>query len=188
MRISEVFRIGLKRAAKVWRRQRKGKGSSVSVLNKIWNEKYSSEELMVRLKFIIGLCLTFTLMGIIFTILFSVIFVQQPLKAISPIDQKFFEVIIPVASFLCGILSGIMLNGSNQQALDAVQNTMKSFNEQSKAAQKAPEAYAPAPESAPPARPVREPVTRTEPSLEALPPQPGFGGKLAPPPAPQPEI
>jgi len=111
----------------------------MDVLNKLWNEKYSSEELMVRLKFIIGLCLTFTLMGIIFTILYSVIFVQQPLKAISPIDQKFFEVIIPVASFLCGILSGIMLNGSNQQALDAVQNTMKNFSDAGKQAAKPPE-------------------------------------------------
>lgn len=130
----------------------------MGVLNKIWNEKYSAEELMVRLKFIIGLCLTFTLMGIIFTILYSVIFVQQPLKAISPIDQKFFEVIIPVASFLCGILSGIMLNGSNQQALDAVQNTMKNFSDAGKQAAKAPE---PMRESPPPS-PVH---ARIEPSI-----------------------
>ena len=163
----------------------------MNVLSRIWSEKYSSEELMVRLKFIIGLCLTFTLMGIIFTILWSVIFVQQPLKAISPIDQKFFEVIIPVASFLCGILSGIMLNGSNQQALDAVQNTMKSFNEAGKQAQAAPQGLGATisyTERAQPMPPQQKPTQRTEPSLDALPPQPGFGGKLAPPPAPQPEI
>jgi len=160
----------------------------MSVLNKIWNEKYSSEELMVRLKFIIGLALTFTLMGIIFTILFSVIFVQQPLKSISPIDQKFFEVIIPVASFLCDILSGIMLNGSNQQALDAVQNTMKNFNEAGKQAQSAPQGVG-ATISYSERLPAQQRATpRSEPSLDALPPQPGFGGKLAPPPAPQPEI
>lgn len=133
----------------------------MDVLNKLWNEKYSSEELMVRLKFIIGLCLTFTLMGIIFTILYSVIFVQQPLKAISPIDQKFFEVIIPVASFLCGILSGIMLNGSNQQALDAVQNTMKNFSDAGKQAAKPPEPMKELPTS-----PTPSPVhARIEPSI-----------------------
>jgi len=133
----------------------------MDVLNKLWNEKYSSEELMVRLKFIIGLCLTFTLMGIIFTILYSVIFVQQPLKAISPIDQKFFEVIIPVASFLCGILSGIMLNGSNQQALDAVQNTMKNFSDAGKQAAKPPEPM----REVPPPSPVQ---ARVEPSIDPV--------------------
>ena len=117
----------------------------MSVLNKVTDkvlEKghlYTPEELMVRLKFIIGICLTLTLMGIIFTILYSVIFVTQPLKAIAPIDQKFFEVIIPVASFLCGILSGIMLNSSNAQALDAVQKTMANFKDAGAQAAKAPE-------------------------------------------------
>jgi hypothetical protein len=34
------------------------------------------------------------------------------LDAISPIDTKFFELIIPIATFLSGTLSGIMLGGS----------------------------------------------------------------------------
>lgn len=149
---------------------------------------YTPEELMVRLKFIIGICLTLTLMGIIFTILYSVIFVTQPLKAIAPIDQKFFEVIIPVASFLCGILSGIMLNSSNAQALDAVQKTMATFKDTSAQAGKLPEGLstsvgAPAPKAA---------ASRVEPVLdpgaEVVPVTTGFKGKLAPPPAAQPEI
>ena len=143
---------------------------------------YTPEELMVRLKFIIGLCLTATLMGIIFTILYSVIFVTQPLKAIAPIDQKFFEVIIPVASFLCGILSGIMLNSSNQQALDAMKQTMQTF--------KAPSPPPPEPVSAPTPPPASAPI-RKEPTLAEPPVVPvttGFKGKLAPPAAPQPEI
>ena len=72
-------------------------------------ERYTENELMVRLKFIIGVCLALTLIGIVFTVLYSIMFVTQPLNAISPIDQKFFELIIPVATFLCGTLSGIML-------------------------------------------------------------------------------
>lgn len=158
----------------------------MGVLSRIWNEKYSSEELMVRLKFIIGLCLTFTLMGIIFTILFSVIFVQQPLKAISPIDQKFFEVIIPVASFLCGILSGIMLNGSNQQALDAVQNTMKNFSGAQTQAAKAPDGL-----SASISYTSAAPAKRTEPTIDPVSSAPvitGYGGKPAPVQPPHPEI
>lgn len=149
---------------------------------------YTSEELMVRLKFFIGVCLTLTLMGIIFTILYSVIFVTQPLKAIAPIDQKFFEVIIPVASFLCGILSGIMLNGSNQQALDAVQNTMKTFKDTSAQAAKAPDGLGVSINYQSGATATNK---RVEPVLEDAPVVPvttGYKGKLAPPPAPQPEI
>jgi len=79
-------------------------------------ERYTENELMVRLKFIIGVCLALTLIGIVFTVLYSIMFVTQPLNAISPIDQKFFELIIPVATFLCGTLSGIMLAGSGKEA------------------------------------------------------------------------
>jgi hypothetical protein len=64
----------------------------------------------------IGACLAFTLIGIIFVVLYSIIFVTQPLDAISPIDSKFFELIIPVATFLCGTLSGIMLAGTGREA------------------------------------------------------------------------
>ena len=78
--------------------------------------KYSEAELMAMLKFVVGLCLAATLMGIVFVVLYSIIFVTQPLNAISPIDQKFFELIIPIATFLTGTLSGIMLAGGNKEA------------------------------------------------------------------------
>jgi hypothetical protein len=77
---------------------------------------YTEEQLMARLKFFIGICLSFTLVGIVFVVLYSIIFVTQPLNAISPIDQKFFELIIPIATFLTGTLSGIMLAGGDKDA------------------------------------------------------------------------
>lgn len=77
---------------------------------------YTEDQLMVRLKFFIGICLALTLTGIVFVVLYSIIFVTQPLNAISPIDQKFFELIIPIATFLTGTLSGIMLAGGNKEA------------------------------------------------------------------------
>jgi hypothetical protein len=76
------------------------------------NRKYTESELMTLLKFIVGLSLATTLVGIVFAVLYSIIFVTQPLDAISPIDTKFFELIIPIATFLSGTLSGIMLGGS----------------------------------------------------------------------------
>ena len=77
---------------------------------------YTEEQLMARLKFFIGICLALTLFGIVFVVLYSLIFVTQPLNAISPIDQKFFELIVPIATFLTGTLSGIMLAGGDKDA------------------------------------------------------------------------
>jgi hypothetical protein len=78
--------------------------------------RYTEEQLMVRLKVFIGAILGLTLFGIVFVVLYSLIFVTQPLNAISPIDTKFFELIIPIATFLTGTLSGIMLAGNNKEA------------------------------------------------------------------------
>jgi chemotaxis response regulator CheB len=58
-------------------------------------------------------------------VLYSLIFVTQPLNAISPIDQKFFELIVPIATFLTGTLSGIMLSGGDK---DAQKEALKAAN------------------------------------------------------------
>jgi hypothetical protein len=85
--------------------------------NKQPQPRLTNSQLMARLKFIVGVALTITLLGIVFSVLYSLIFVPQPLDAISPIDTKFFELIIPIATFLSGTLSGIML-GSNKEKDD----------------------------------------------------------------------
>ena len=86
-------------------------------------EKYTTEELNARLKFFIGIVLGLTLFGIVFVVLYSLIFVTQPMNGMSPVDNKFFELIIPIATFLTGTLSGIMLAGDDKdlraKAIDA---------------------------------------------------------------------
>ena len=143
---------------------------------------YTDEQLMARLKFFIGVCLAVTLTGIVFVVLFSIIFVTQPLNAISPIDQKFFELIIPIATFLTGTLSGIMLAGGSKEEVDATLAMMKQA--QQNAAQAAKTSYVP----------------RTEPTFNSVfSTTPGFNGttraeirfingRPAPQPAYQPEI
>lgn len=74
-------------------------------------EKYTPEDLHARLKFVVGLVLAFTLVGIVFVVLYSLMFIEQPMSQ-SPNDAKFFELITPIATFLTGILSGIMLGKS----------------------------------------------------------------------------
>lgn len=86
-------------------------------------ERYTTEELNARLKFFIGVVLGLTLFGIVFVVLYSLIFVTQPMNGMSPVDNKFFELIIPIATFLTGTLSGIMLAGDDKElrakAIDA---------------------------------------------------------------------
>ena len=146
------------------------------MIKDLWSgPKYTEDELNARLKFFIGVCLAITLTGIVFVVLFSIIFVTQPMNGISPVDNKFFELIIPIATFLTGTLSGIMLAGGDKdlraRALEA--------------ANKPPPPPAPAPM---PTMTISY-GQRAEPGMQ-LQPQvtTGFGGRPAPSMAPQPEI
>jgi hypothetical protein len=109
------------------------------------NLMYTEEQLMARLKFFIGVCLSFTLVGIVFVVLYSLIFVTQPLNAISPIDQKFFELIVPIATFLTGTLSGIMLAGSDKDAQKAALQAANSGWNKPQAPTPAPSSPSPSP-------------------------------------------
>lgn len=146
-------------------------------------ERYTTEELNARLKFFIGVVLGLTLFGIVFVVLYSLIFVTQPMNGMSPVDNKFFELIIPIATFLTGTLSGIMLAGDDKDL-------------RAKALDAANKPYTPPP--APPAPTVSAPVMAAAPAaafglgdpLAAFTPSvaPGFGGKEAPAQPPHPEI
>jgi hypothetical protein len=137
------------------------------------------------LKFFVGIILALTLFGIVFVVLYSLIFVTQPLDAISPVDNKFFELIIPIATFLTGTLSGIMLASTPEAQAKALEAANKGWD-------KPP---------TPPSTSTRSQRSQLEPSFDSSPsafgggfdmPTPqvvtGFGGKPAPAPAPQPEI
>ncbi len=156
------------------------------------NVMYTEEQLMARLKFFIGVCLALTLTGIVFVVLYSLIFVTQPLNAISPIDQKFFELIVPIATFLTGTLSGIMLAGGTKEENDAKMAMMKQAQDNANSAAKNTVEFARV--QAEPAKASVAPVMRAETSFNVEAPAPagqvimGYGGKPAPAPAPQPEL
>lgn len=133
------------------------------MINQLWSEeKYTTEELNARLKFFIGIILGLTLFGIVFVVLYSLIFVTQPMNGMSPVDNKFFELIIPVATFLTGTLSGIMLAGDDKEL-------------RAKAIDAANKPYTP-----PPAPPSTPSYTRSEPSFDG----PSMSMDAAPSPAP----
>ena len=164
------------------------------MIKDLWaGPRYTTEELNSRLKFFIGIILGLTLFGIVFVVLYSLIFVTQPMGGMSPVDNKFFELIIPIATFLTGTLSGIMLAGDDKElrakALEAankpppvtpgptnVQST-PSFTRNSGTG--TPTAFT----SASPSSVTSSSGSVSEPQVIV-----GFGGKPAPAPAPEPEI
>lgn len=166
------------------------------MIKELWSgERYTTEELNARLKFFIGIVLGLTLFGIVFVVLYSLIFVTQPMGGMSPVDNKFFELIIPIATFLTGTLSGIMLAGDDK---DLRAKALEAANK--------PPPITPGPTNAPTqsntsftrntgvgaSAPVSgvsaSSVTSSFGSISEPEVIVGFGGKPAPAPAPQPEI
>jgi hypothetical protein len=47
-------------------------------------------------------------MFIVATVLYSLIFVSQPMEGQSPNDAEFFKLINPIATFIVGALAGLM--------------------------------------------------------------------------------
>ena len=67
--------------------------------------EWSPEEL---LRCIVGIVLSLTLTFIVATVLYSLVFVSQPMEGQSPNDAEFFKLINPIATFIVGALAGLM--------------------------------------------------------------------------------
>jgi hypothetical protein len=150
------------------------------MIKDLWEgPRYTEDELMARLKFFIGMVLALTLFGIVFVVLYSLIFVTQPMNGISPVDNKFFELIIPIATFLTGTLSGIMLASGDKEAQKAaLQAANKGWD-------KPP---SPPPMSTPTVTLGNNGSISIAPSTGGNQVTVGFGGKAAPPQQPFPEL
>jgi hypothetical protein len=150
------------------------------MIKDLWEgPRYTEDELMARLKFFIGMVLALTLFGIVFVVLYSLIFVTQPMNGISPVDNKFFELIIPIATFLTGTLSGIMLASGDKEAQKAaLQAANKGWD-------KPP---SPPPTMIPTVTLGNNGNISISPSTGGNQVTVGFGGKAAPPQQPFPEI
>ena len=77
--------------------------------------KEDANLLEAKLRYFIGVALTIILGGTIFVILYSLVFVTQPMGASSENDRKFFELLTPIASFIVCALGGV-LAASNSKA------------------------------------------------------------------------
>jgi hypothetical protein len=83
-------------------------------------------DLDTKLRFIIGCTLALTLTGIMGAVLFSLIFVQQPMNGMAPIDAKFFELITPIATFIVGSLGTLLAMNKKPSGGDAPEDKKES--------------------------------------------------------------
>lgn len=130
------------------------------------------------LKFAIGICFCLILMMMASLSMYSVVFVTQPFT-MAPADKQFFLLLSDMSKYILGALA-TLIAVKGKDALPQFVPPPSSIEKQS---------------AEPPPKPVvttTTTVVRQEPSLEsvstAAPVVIGFGGKPAPPPAPQPEI
>jgi hypothetical protein len=137
------------------------------------------EQMDSLLKLIIGT--TFCLVVLTMTCLsmYSVVFVTQPMVGMAPADKQFFLLLSDMSKYILGALGTLLaIKGKDGVAklIDPPPGVSKASDWN----------------DAPPAAPKTvAPVQRTEPTIAPLSAPPvvtGFGGKPAPPPAPQPEI
>ena len=66
------------------------------------------------LRFIVGVTLALQLAVIVGVVLYSLVFVTQPLDALAPADSEFFKLITPLATFIAGALGGVMASGNGK--------------------------------------------------------------------------
>lgn len=77
-------------------------------------ERLTEEQLNTRLRFVIGVVLAGVLAGTMGSVLYSLIYVTQPMEQ-SPNDKAFFDLITPIATFLVGTLSGVMVSSAGRK-------------------------------------------------------------------------
>jgi len=131
------------------------------------------------IKLIIGATFCLVLLMMSSLAMYSVVFVTQPMVGIAPADKQFFMLLSDMSKYILGALATLLaIKGKDGVAklIDPPPGVSKASDWQ--------DPQPPAPKAAAPAH---APV-RMEPQLETAPVVTGFGGKKAPPPAPEPEI
>ena len=132
----------------------------------------TEEQLNAWLKFVIGITFCIILIMMASLSMYSVVFVTQPLSNIAPADKQFFLLLSDMSKYILGALATLIAVKGKDQFIPPNLTTPKERED----AMKTP------PVCAPKVEPTIAPVSSAPPIVV------GYGGKAAPPPAPQPEI
>lgn len=144
--------------------------------------KWTPDQIDSVIKLIIGSTFCVVLLMMSSLAMYSVVFVTQPMVGIAPADKQFFMLLSDMSKYILGALATLLaIKGKDGVAklIDPPPGVSKASDWTDP---QPPAPKAPAPTHAP---------VRMEPQLNptaAAPVVSGFGGKAAPPPAPQPEI
>jgi hypothetical protein len=139
----------------------------------------TEDSLNAWLKLIIGICFCMILFMMASLSMYSVVFVTQPMSGMAPADKQFFLLLSDMSKYILGALATLIAIKGKDQFVPPNLTTSKEREDAMKGESK------PAPVMT-----TTTTVVRQEPSLEPLSSavSVGFGGKAAPPAAPQPEI
>lgn len=140
-------------------------------------KNYTPDQIDSFIKLIIGATFCLVLLMMSSLAMYSVVFVTQPMTGIAPADKQFFMLLSDMSKYILGALATLL-------AIKAKDGVMKLAEPPGGFTKPEPEPAKPAPAAAPTVRtePTIAPVTAVAPVVA------GYGGKAAPPPAPQPEI
>ena len=70
--------------------------------------KYTAEDIEIRIWGFVVVCITVILFGIVFVLLYSLIFVVQPIKTMAPLDMQFSKILNDIVLLLVGGIGGIV--------------------------------------------------------------------------------
>ena len=87
-------------------------------------DRLSADDIEVRVRAFVVITVTLILFFIVVTLIYSVMFVSQPIKAMAPIDQAFTKMLNDIVLLIVGGIGGIMTKGLTNEAT-AMMNNVK---------------------------------------------------------------
>ena len=80
--------------------------------------RHTNEEIKARLILVVGLSISLAFVGVIFSLLYGLLFVTQPLE-VSPNDSEAWAVLSPLTLTMSGVLAGMLsANGLKNSSKD----------------------------------------------------------------------
>jgi len=85
-------------------------------------ERLTADEIEARTRAFVVVMVTLILFFIVVTLIYSVMFVSQPIKAMAPIDQAFTKMLNDIVLLIVGGIGGIMTKGLTNEAKAMMDN------------------------------------------------------------------
>ena len=79
-------------------------------------DRLNADDIEVRVRAFVIIVVTLILFFIVVTLIYSVMFVSQPIKAMAPIDQAFTKMLNDIVLLIVGGIGGIMTKGMSNEA------------------------------------------------------------------------